>query len=103
MQCFLIAYSLHNVRFIDSSDTTKSLMTDDGYFNFYIFSILLCFCEDYKRVVINARHELILIRVRNGNNYIVGDPVTEPTLELFKVQWRMSLALNEVNELCCVF
>ncbi|KAL6418632.1 hypothetical protein ACFW04_011920 [Cataglyphis niger] len=35
----------------------------NGYFNFYIpLYTLLEFCEDYKRVVINARHELILIR-----------------------------------------
>jgi len=65
-------------------------MIDDEYFNFYVsLSILLGFCEDYKHVVINA-HELILIR--NGNNYIVRDPATEPTLELFKV----------ANASCCV-
>ena len=50
-------------------------------------------------MIINARHELILIRERNDNNYIVGKPVTESMLELFKVQWRMSHALNEVNKL----
>jgi len=32
------------------------------YFNFCVpHNMLLGFCEDYKRVVINARHELILI------------------------------------------
>jgi len=39
-----IAYNLHNAGFIDSSNTAKSLMTDDGYFNFCILSILLGFC-----------------------------------------------------------
>ena len=30
-----IAYSLHNARFIDSSENTaKGLMTENGYFNF---------------------------------------------------------------------
>jgi len=29
-----IAYSMHNAEFINSSDTAKSLMTDDRYFNF---------------------------------------------------------------------
>ena len=30
----------------------------------------------------------------------MGDPATEPTLELFKVQWRMPhVVLNEVNKL----
>jgi len=61
---------------------------------------MLDFCENYKHVIINARHELILIRARNVNKYIMGDPVTEPTLELFKIQWRMlHVALNEVNKL----
>jgi len=41
------------------------------YFNSYVpLNMLLGFCEDYRRVVINARHELILIRSRNNNNLI---------------------------------
>ncbi|KYM85817.1 hypothetical protein ALC53_04402 [Atta colombica] len=64
--------------------------TATGYFNVCVpLYVLLGFCENYKRVVINARHELILIRARNDNNYLMRDPATEPTLELFKVQWRM--------------
>jgi len=61
---------------------------------------ILGFCEDYKHVIINARHELILIRMRNDNNYIVGNPATDPTLKLFKVQWQMPyVALNKINKL----
>ncbi|XP_011883717.1 PREDICTED: uncharacterized protein LOC105570874 [Vollenhovia emeryi] len=62
--------------------------------------MLLGFCEDYKRVVINARHELILIRARTDNNSIKGDSKTEPEIELLKVQWRMPhVMLNEANKL----
>jgi len=54
-----IAYSLHNGDFIDSSDIAKSLTTDDGYFNLCVpLSLLFGFCEDCKRVLINARHIL---------------------------------------------
>ena len=76
-------------------------LTAAGYFNFYAsLYILLGFCEDYKRVVINARHKLILIRARNDNNCLMGDPATEPTLELFKIQWRMPhVLLSEINKL----
>jgi len=72
-----------------------------GYFNFCVpLRILLGFCEDYKRVVVNARHELILIRARNDNNSIKGNSETEPEIELYKVQWRMPhVMLNEVNKL----
>ncbi|KYM86190.1 hypothetical protein ALC53_04157 [Atta colombica] len=78
-----------------------TLTTAAGYFNFCVpLYILLGFYEDYKRVVINARHELILIRARNDNNCLMGDPATEPTLELFKIQWRMPhVLLSEINKL----
>ncbi|XP_018405039.1 PREDICTED: uncharacterized protein LOC108781543 [Cyphomyrmex costatus] len=62
--------------------------------------MLFGFCEDYKRVVINARHELILIRARNDTNSVKGDPAAEPKLELFKIKWRLPhVTLNEVNKL----
>jgi len=62
--------------------------------------MLLGFCEDHKGLVVNARHELILIRARNDNNYLVGNPAMEPEIELFKVQWRMPhVMLNDVNKL----
>ena len=67
---------LHSAGFLDSNDTAKSLMMDTwthGYFNFCVPLHVIGLCEDYKRVIINARHELILIRARNDNNYIVGD------------------------------
>ncbi|XP_011060258.1 PREDICTED: uncharacterized protein LOC105149506 [Acromyrmex echinatior] len=58
--------------------------TAAGYFNFCVpFYVLLGFCEDYKCLVINARHELILIRAHN-DNCLTGDTAIEPTLELFK-------------------
>ncbi|XP_036147678.1 uncharacterized protein LOC118647256 [Monomorium pharaonis] len=73
----------------------------NGYFNFCIpLNILLGFCEDYRRVVINARHELILIRARNNNNCLMESSELEPKIELLKVQWRMPhVLLNEINKL----
>ena len=60
--------------------------TEEGYFNFCVpLNMLLGFSEDYKRVVVNARHELILIRARNDYNCLMENPVTEPEIELFKV------------------
>ncbi|XP_077272090.1 uncharacterized protein LOC143902789 [Temnothorax americanus] len=80
-------------------DVTSSI--PEGYFNFCVLlKLLLGFCEDYKRVVVNARHDLILIRARSDNNCIAGNPATEPEIELFKIQWRMPhVTLNEVNKL----
>ncbi|XP_071640857.1 uncharacterized protein [Temnothorax longispinosus] len=73
----------------------------NGYFNFCVpLNLLLGFCEDYKRVVINARHELILIRSRTNNNCLLGSLALEPTVKLLKIQWRMPhVVLSEVNKL----
>ncbi|KAL6433623.1 hypothetical protein ACFW04_006606 [Cataglyphis niger] len=77
----------------------KSHAIDD--FNFCVpLSVLLGFCEDYKRVVINARHELILIRARNDYNCLVSHESHEPKIVLLKIQWRMPLVvLNDINKL----
>ncbi|XP_071571329.1 uncharacterized protein [Temnothorax nylanderi] len=73
----------------------------NGYFNFCVpLNTLLGFCEDYKRVVINARHELILIRSHNNNNSLVGSLALEPTIKILKIQWRMPhVVLKEINKL----
>ncbi|XP_070154029.1 uncharacterized protein [Polyergus mexicanus] len=73
----------------------------NGYFNFCVpLYMLLGFCEDYRRVVINARHELILIQSRNDNNCLIGNLVLEPVIDIFKIQWRMPhVVLNEINKL----
>ncbi|XP_014478556.1 PREDICTED: uncharacterized protein LOC106746463 [Dinoponera quadriceps] len=73
----------------------------DGYFNFCVpLSMLLGFCEDYRHIVFNAHHELILIRSRNDNNCLHGSLALEPKVELFKIQWRMPHVLsNDFNKL----
>ncbi|XP_070153687.1 uncharacterized protein [Polyergus mexicanus] len=71
----------------------------NGYFNFCIpLYMLLGFCEDYRRVVINARHELILIRSRNDNNCLIGNLVLEPVIDIFKIQWRMTRERDSVRK-----
>ncbi|XP_026830148.1 uncharacterized protein LOC113563135 [Ooceraea biroi] len=73
----------------------------EGDFNFCVpLNMLLGFCEDYKRVVINARHELILIRSRNDNNCVQVDAVVQPRIDIFKIHWRIPhVLLDEVTKL----
>ncbi|XP_025264290.1 uncharacterized protein LOC112637848 [Camponotus floridanus] len=81
--------------------TGPSGVTSTGDFNFCVpLDTLLGFCEDYRRVVINARHELILIRARNDNNCLISREEFEPRVELAKIQWRVPhVVLNDVNKL----
>ncbi|XP_025266912.1 uncharacterized protein LOC112638817 [Camponotus floridanus] len=81
--------------------TGPSGVASTGDFNFCVpLDTLLGFCEDYRRVVINARHELILIRARNDNNCLISREEFEPRVELAKIQWRVPhVVLNDVNKL----
>ncbi|XP_025263571.1 uncharacterized protein LOC112637649 [Camponotus floridanus] len=78
--------------------TGPSGVASTGDFNFCVpLDTLLGFCEDYRRVVINARHELILIRARNDNNCLISREEFEPRVELAKIQ--PHVVLNDVNKL----
>lgn len=71
---------MNNARLISNEYTAKNLTADDILIFACRSTLWLGFCEDYKRVVINVRHELILIRAHN-NNYLVRDPAAELMLE----------------------
>lgn len=46
------------------------------------------FAEDYKRIIMNMKHELILIRSRNDLNCFMGGHDNN-RIELSKIQWRI--------------
>lgn len=63
--------------------------SSEGHFSFCMpLSNLLGFAEDYKKIVINARHELILIRARTDNDAIVSAEETS-VQKIIKLQWKM--------------
>lgn len=49
--------------------------------------MLLGFAEDYRRVIVNMRQELILIRARNDDGCYKCD--AEVTFEITKIQWKV--------------
>lgn len=50
--------------------------------------MLFGFAEDYKKIIMNMKHELILVRSRNDNNCFYGEN-NNHGIVLEKVQWRM--------------
>ncbi|XP_066599930.1 uncharacterized protein [Prorops nasuta] len=58
---------------------------------------------DYNHIVINARHELILIRSRNDLNSLFSGydkPKVNASIELTKIQWKIPhITLEEMNKL----
>lgn len=84
------------------NDAYTATATTERNFNFCVpMNMLLGFCEDYQRVVINARHELILIRARIDTNALCGTSANaKPSLKLYKIQWRVPhVSLDEMHKL----
>lgn len=51
---------------------------------------LLGFCEDYKKVILNAKHELILVRSKTDkNSVLLNADVTSFDLKIERIQWKM--------------
>jgi len=65
------------------------------------FNMLLGFCKNYTCVIVNACHELILIRARQDYNCLVRNPVSEPEVELFKIQWPHIVVTKSINYQYC--
>jgi len=89
----------------DRSDSAECQLGCTDYWPDTLISVYRStHCWDFAKIT-NAlfgdqRYELILIRARNDHNCLTGDPATEPTFELFKVQWRMPhVLLSEINKL----
>lgn len=77
-----------------STSTVKADIVDDnGNFNVYIpLKILLGFCEDFRKILINIRQELVLIRSSSDLNAIHSskqDDDKTTKIELQKVLWKM--------------
>lgn len=77
-----------------------------GNFDFYIpLKLLLGFAEDYRKIIINVKQELVLLRSSNDKDIIkAADATTEAALDwkmhLDKIVWRVPhVRLNDQNRI----
>lgn len=62
----------------------------DGDFNFCIpLKHLLGFAEDYQKIILNSKHELILIRSRSDENSYISTAKDNMIVNITKLQWKM--------------
>ncbi|XP_043468383.1 uncharacterized protein LOC122502416 [Leptopilina heterotoma] len=77
------------------------LVLENGYFHFTILlSMIFGFAKDYKKIVMNAKHELILTRARSDKNAIFqtgqgGDE--EFKIFINKIEWMVPYVLPADN------
>lgn len=78
-------FLLENAGWIMHED--KKITDNEGYFDISIpLSMILGFAEDYQRIIINAKHELILTRSHNDFNALKqADPAEGELAEAYKI------------------
>lgn len=76
-------------------------LIDKGKFNFCVpLKSLLGIADDFQKILINAKHELILIRSRSNQNAFITTDNEAVSLNLTKIIWRCDqVRLNDVEKL----
>jgi len=99
----LVSFSPSEINWLESAGWVlpgKSEIIPDnkGYFDFCLpLRMLLGFAEDYKRILINVKQELVLLRTATNKDIIKASDTTEAVtdanldwkLELEKIVWRV--------------
>ncbi|XP_075162776.1 uncharacterized protein LOC142235407 [Haematobia irritans] len=87
--------------FVSMTDFESNVMKNAGWnngeelvlkaFNFYVpLKMLLGFAEDYNKVILYSKHELILLRSSNDNNVCYSTVPTETVnLTISNITWRI--------------
>ncbi|XP_031788960.1 uncharacterized protein LOC116417925 [Nasonia vitripennis] len=91
---------IENAGWLDIAETQR--LDDNGYFDVSIpLGMILGFAEDYRKIVVNAKHELILTRSNSDVNSIVQTQVVaaganvyeDYQVEITKIEWLMPYVL----------
>ena len=85
---------LENAGWTGNNDRVR-ITNENGYFDISIpLSMILGFAEDYRRIIVNAKHELILTRANTDTNAIVQEPpaagaaaAEQFKVSLLKIEW----------------
>lgn len=79
---------MENENFIGVAETNK-MTNDQGYFDVSIsLDKIFGFCEDYRHIIINAKHELILTRTNTDNNAVIRTGAAEVfKIKISKIEW----------------
>ena len=92
-----LSFIIENVGWIDIEER-QAIIDNDGYFDVSIpLSLIFGFAEDYRKIVVNAKHELVLMRSRNDLNAVVQtstrvaeeDVFENFKIELTRIEWLM--------------
>lgn len=82
---------------------SRSIKPWDGRFNFCVpLNTLLGFAEDYKKIIPNAKHELVLIRAKSNDNTVITQQTAtaDYKLNITKITWKVPhITLSDAERL----
>ncbi|XP_051168538.1 uncharacterized protein LOC127286221 [Leptopilina boulardi] len=79
---------LKNAGWFPTCNANKSLIDENGNFDVAIpLSTIFGFAEDYQKIIVNARHELILTRARSDVNAIIQTAPEDVKISIDKIEW----------------
>lgn len=94
----LVSFSTDQIRILNNggwSSSDTSSIVKDGYFNAVLpLSTLMGFFEDYKKILINCKQELVILRSQSDANAILttipqGEQDEQASIEIIKFKWKM--------------
>lgn len=100
---YISSTSNESKRLENGSWTGNATIPAKDVFNFCMpLKSLMGFAEDYKKIITNAKHELILVRSRTNENIYLSNSDENENLKLSisKVHWRVPhITLSDSNKL----
>lgn len=80
-------YSYESAGWVDPKQTLE-LTNADGYFDISLpLNMVLGFAEDYQKILINSKHELVLLRSRTDANAVIQTANENFKLNVLKIEW----------------
>lgn len=74
----------------------------NGFFNFYVpLKLFLGFAEDYNKIILSGKHELILLRNKNDEKLVYSTVATDkPKISITNISWRIPhVQLSDLSKL----
>lgn len=85
-----ISYTPNEIRGLSVSTFGISVVAKASTFSAIIpLRMLFGFAEDYKSIILNMKHDLIMLRSRSDANCFLGPDADEFSISIDKLQWRM--------------
>ena len=80
---------IENTGWLEMNNNEQSLTNATGYFDVSLpFRMMYGFAEDYHKIIVNAKHEIILTRSKSDANAILqAAPIEQYKIEINKIEW----------------